>query len=259
MNTEENDSRFEHPYCAPFFFHGNDHGILLIHGFTGSVSHMRPLGDALRERGYTVMGINLPGHATMEADMAKTGWRKWLQAAEQATVALKERCGNVAVCGLSMGGLLALLVAGQMSVSACISISTPMATQNKWLRLARIVAPFYPRVAWAPQASHREGVNKVYDFGYAGFPTRSAAGLYYLIKLARRNLPDVCCPVLCVQSTADRTIWQGSADAILTNVRSQDKEKLLLHNVPHVTTLSVELPAIVNAVDDLMRKIITKE
>lgn len=257
MRTER-DSRFEHAFCAPFLFEGNDNGILLIHGFTGSVSHMRPLGDALRERGYTVMGINLPGHATTEADMAKTGWREWLQGATQATEALKEKCGTVTVCGLSMGGLLALLVAGRMKVNACAPISTPMATQNKWLCLAGLAAPFYPRVAWAVQPARHKGIDKAYDYGYGGFPTRSAASLHYLIKLARRNLPAVRCPILCVQSTGDRTVWQGSADVILKNVSSQDKQKLLLQDVPHVATLSAELPAIVNAVDHLAQKAVKK-
>ena len=191
--------------------------------------------------------------------MAKTGWQEWLQAAKQATVALKEKCGTVAVCGLSMGGLLALLAAGQVRVNACIPISTPMATQNKWLRLAGIAAPFYPRVAWPLRASRREGVDKAYDYGYAGFPTRSAADLYHLIKLTRRNLSAVSCPILCVQSADDRTIWQGSADTILKSVSSRDKQKLLLYGVPHVATLSVELPTIVKAVDSLMQKIVTKE
>ncbi|MCL1854885.1 MAG: alpha/beta fold hydrolase [Clostridia bacterium] len=255
MNLK-NDSRFQHACCVPFFFDGDDHGILLIHGFTGCVSHMRPLGDALRERGYTVMGINLPGHATTEADMAETGWQEWLQAANQATAALKEKCETVMVCGLSMGGLLALLAAGEMEADACVPISTPMATQNKWLCLAGMVAPFYPRVAWPVQAARHESVDAAYDYGYAGFPTRSAAGLHRLIKLARRNLSAVRCPVLCVQSAADRTVWQGSADVIMQNVSSRCKQKLILQDAPHVATLSKELPVIVNAVDDWARKIV---
>lgn len=243
-------SHFDHDVCKPFLLEGNGTGFLLIHGFTGSVAHMRPLGEALHARGYTVMGINLPGHATQESDMAKTGWKDWLQASKQAVLTLKESCRSVAVCGLSMGGLLALLIAEQMRVDACVSISTPMAAQNRLLPLAGLAAPFRPRVSWASQSSHRSGLDKAYDFGYSGFPTKCAADLYHLIRLARQNLFAVNCPVLAVQSEADQAIWPGSADLILQSVSSQRKQKLWLKDVPHVCTISRELQAIVDAMDD---------
>ena len=120
---------FQRDCCKPFFHEGSDKGILLIHGFTGSVSHMRPLGDALADRGYTVMGINLPGHATTEADMAKSDWRQWLDAARTALVKLKKSCLSVTVAGLSMGGVIALILAEEGLADACVSISAPMATR----------------------------------------------------------------------------------------------------------------------------------
>ena len=51
-----------HPAGQPFFYEGNDTGVLLIHGFTGTCGQMRPLGEALRGAGYTVMAPLLPGH-----------------------------------------------------------------------------------------------------------------------------------------------------------------------------------------------------
>ena len=47
---------FSSPVAGPFDFPEGKHGVLLIHGFTGSPAHMRPLGDALRARGYAVRG-----------------------------------------------------------------------------------------------------------------------------------------------------------------------------------------------------------
>ncbi len=246
-------SLFDHPCCKPFDLEGGPTGVLLVHGFTGCVSHMRPLGDALNGLGYTVKGINLPGHATTEDDMAKTGWEQWLQAVKEAVVDMKARTDRLAVCGLSMGGVLSLIVAEQMQVDACVTISAPMAVQNKLMGLANVLGRVYPRIAWMNTTEHHRSLDVAYDYGYSGFPTRKAADLNKLIHLARQNLFAVHCPVLSVQSADDETIWAGSADCILEGVNSEVKQKLWLHDVPHVCTISKELPSIAAAMDELLK------
>lgn len=246
-------SLFEHECCQPFLLEGGDTGVLLIHGFTGSVSHMRPLGDALANRGYTVMGINLPGHATTEADMARTDWKQWRSATQNAMEELRQRCGTVAVAGLSMGGLLALLLAEEGKADACVTLSTPMATQNKLLALAGVLAFLKPRISWAPPEERHKLLDSRFDYGYSGFPTRKAADLNHLIHMARGGLSKVHCPLLAVQSTGDETIWQGSADCILAGASSEIKQKLVLQKVPHVCTISTELPSIVSTMDVFLK------
>jgi len=246
-------THFAHPHCEPFHFSGSETGILLIHGFTGSVAHMRPLGEVLSNRGYTVKGINLPGHAQDEQAMKASDWKQWLQASKEAVLDMKETCQRVAVCGLSMGGLLALLIAEQMKPDACIAISAPMAVKNRFMSFAGLAAPFYPRVVWRSQGQRHSGLDTAYVFGYSGFPTKSAADLQRLMQLARQNLFAVNCPVLCVQSEADATIWAGSADYILGNVSSELRRKLWLKDVPHACTISKALPVIAETVDGFLR------
>ena len=228
--------------------------MLLIHGFTGCVAHMRPLGDALADRGYTVMGINLPGHATTEADMAASNWQLWIDAALAAALTLRKRCKTLTVAGLSMGGLLALILAEDGVADRCVTLSTPMATQKKAIRFARLIAVVMPRVSWAPTEERHKMLDERFDFGYSGFPTRKAQDLNRLIAMARKHLRQVRCPLLAVQSTGDRVVWQGSADYILTGISSAVKQKLVLDNVPHVCTISAELPTIVDAMDQWMQR-----
>ncbi len=251
----EKNSEFAREVCQPFFHQGSEDGILLMHGFTGSAAHMRKIADQLAAKGYTVSTINLPGHATTEADMAKSTWQDWLNAAKRATLELKEICKRVTVCGLSMGGVLALLVAEQMQVDACVPISAPTAVRNRLLGLAAIAAPMYPRVAWGAGTERHKVLDKDYDFGYSGFPTKKGGDLNRLIKMARKNLYAITCPILCIQSKHDETIWAGSADDILEHVSSEKRQKLWLTNVPHVVTISPEVPAIVDAIDQLMKSV----
>ena len=243
---------FEHEVCRPFYHKGSDNGILLLHGFTGCAAHMRPLAEALAGRGYTVRTINLPGHATSEEDMARTNWQQWLHAAKEAALEMRNGLSTFTVGGLSMGGVLALLIAQQMKADACVTLAAPTAAQNPLLPFSSIAAPFIKRIAWKGGSRHSE-LDKTYDFGYSGFPTAKGADLYRLIRMARSNLFSIHCPILAVQGDADETIAKESADNILMGVSSEVRRKLWLKDVPHVCTLSPELPVIASAIDDLMQ------
>ena len=244
---------FDRDVCRPFCHKGNDQGVLLIHGFTGSCAQMRPLADELALRGYTVRTINLPGHALTEADMAKADWQQWLHAAKEAAYQMMQEVRVFTVAGLSMGGVLALLVAQQMKVDACVSISAPTAVKARMLPLAGLLAPLYPRIAWGMATDRHTWIDKDYDFGYTGFPTAKGADLHKLMQMANRNLFNIQCPILAVQSDADETIWAGSADRILEDVSSKVRRKLWLNGMPHVVTLTPECPRIASAMDELMQ------
>ena len=98
-----------------------------------------------------------------------------------------------------------------------------------------------------------------YDYGYAGFPTKSAADLYRLMRLARRNLYAVTCPVLVVQSRKDETITADSAEVIVNGVSSQRRGVMYLEDVPHVCTISREHAHIAQALEELFRKAETEK
>lgn len=247
-------SHFENVRCKPFLHVGGKNGVLLIHGFTGSVSHMRPLGDALADLGYTVMGFNLPGHATTEADMVKSNWRQWLAASRDALVRLRKQCDTVTVAGLSMGGLLSLLLAEEGLADACVTISAPMPTSNRLAWLAPILAPFKPSMGKGPSPERRFQVDPAFDYGYVGFPTRKMADLQKLIHLARKGLGAIRCPLMTVQSTGDVTVSPHSANVILAGAGTERKQALVLQGVHHVCTLSPALPEIVTAMDAFIQK-----
>lgn len=246
------ERNFSDPQCQPFLLDGGNHGVLLLHGFTGSVAHMRPLGERLHAQGFTVMGVNLPGHAVSMEAMGRTGWQDWLDAAKEAFCHLRERCTYVSVAGLSMGGCLTLLIAQQLQPTAIAAISAPMAVKNRLLPFAGLAAPFHPRVMWGVRPDDDQ-LDDRYDYGYPGFPTRCGVDLHRLITMARRDLHAVHCPVLIVQSHQDETISDNSAKVIADGVSSEKVGVLWLHDVPHVCTISRELPQIATAVADIFR------
>lgn len=246
---------FSMPQCQPFLLQGGSHGVLLIHGFTGSAAHMRLIGDELHSRGYTVMGINLPGHATHMMDMTNYTWADWLNAAKEAFLELKKSCGKVSVAGLSMGGVLALLLAEQMDPDAVVPISAPMAVKGGMLPFCGIASYLVKTIMWGNDEGRAQLMDANYHYGYAGFPTRSGVDLHKLITMARRNLHAIACPVLVVQSHADETIAPSSADTILAGVSSRRKGVLWLEKVPHVCTISPEYSNIAAAMATLFSEV----
>lgn len=254
MNMKRPESDFHQPEAQPFFLQGDSHGVLLIHGFTGSVAHMRPLGEQLHAMGFTVKGINLPGHATHMDDMRNYTWQSWLEAAKEHVVELKKTCSHVSVAGLSMGGVLTLLLAEQMELTAAAPISAPMAVQNKLMPFARLASPLIPHISWSDSEGRESMLDARYNLGYTGFPTRSAYDLSVLIKQSRRNLFAISCPILAVQSHADETISPDSADVIMQGVSSSVKRALWLEEVPHVCTISREREHIAIEVAKLFRE-----
>ena len=244
--------------CQPFLLegekrNGKTHGVLLMHGFTGTAAHMRRVGEKLHEHGFTVMGVNLLGHGTTMDDMARCTWQDWLDAAREAFLSLKQRCDYVSVAGLSMGGCLSLILAETMQPTAIAPISAPMGTQLP-LWLATLTRPIFPTIWWKNRDGDLIPMANEYDCGYQGFRSGCARHLDRLIKLARRDLHAVNCPVLVVQSHADETITPDSAEVILSGVSSERKGVLWLEDAPHVCTITREAGNIADAIADHFRR-----
>ena len=246
---------YMHPNAQPFFLPGGDDAVLLTHGFTGSAGHMRPLGDLLNAQGFTVRGILLPGHGTALADMRKTTWHDWLDAELTAVRELREKYRTVTVAGLSMGGCLSLIAAEQMPVDACITLSAPMKTLQKFTWLAPALALIKPEIMWQNGAvNDKRRLDPEYNIGYAGMPTARVADLNHLMNQARKNLYSVTCPLLAVQSHGDETISPDSAEIIINSAASQVKQTLWVEEVPHVCTISREKDHIGQTMAEFLKK-----
>lgn len=242
------------PAAQPFDFPGGPHGVLLIHGFTGTAAHMRLIGEELAAQGFTVKGINLPGHGTDMEDMAKTDWKMWLHAAKSAVAEMQKTCEHVSVAGLSMGGVLTMLIAQQMQITAAAPISAPTQVKAKALALTGIAHHFIKYIWWNPPKERQDMLDQRYDYGYPGFRTVCGASLYKLMTMARRNLFAITCPILVVQSHGDETIAPESAETIMAGVSSRRKGVLWLDTVPHVCTISKEYKRIAAEIGRLFRE-----
>ena len=227
--------------AGAFFLEAGEYGCLLMHGFTGTSAEMRPLGEALWKAGYTVSAPLLPGHGRSMEALMHTGWRDWLGEARKGYAALRERCEKVCVMGLSMGGLLALLLAEEFPVDALVCMSPPMKLKNCLSALAPVGALVHPNVRWVelegPPAAR---VMEEYLLGYDGFPLKRVTDLRLLMARARRGLFSVVADTLVIQPERDETVRPQSARIILDGISSRRKRLISLKQSGHMCTIGPE-------------------
>src|SRR5512139_3111646 len=103
---------------------------LLIHGFTGTPKEMRWMGEYLNGQGYTCLGIRLAGHATTPEDMIRSRWTDWAASVEDGYHLLRGMTDRIFLAGLSMGGVLSLLMSTRLDVAGVVAMSTPYMLPN---------------------------------------------------------------------------------------------------------------------------------
>ncbi len=244
---------FSLPQAQPFDLGAGEHGVLLLHGFTGTPAHMRLIGEGLAQRGFRVRSILMPGHGTRPEDMMNVSWQDWLLSARLAAREMAGAHRYFSVAGLSMGGVLSLILSQEMDVTACVPIAAPIRIFNPFRRVARWMAPFVPMVHKGPGEKQVEDPH-TYHIGYASYPTRSVHDLSVLMDRAEKDLALIHAPVLAIQSKGDQTVRPISPRLILEGVSSREKAMLWLETSPHVCTITDERDKIILAMDAFLRK-----
>lgn len=237
--------------AEPYLLTGGEHGVLLIHGFTGSPSEMRLMGEFLNAQGYTALAPRLCGHGSTPEDMAETGWKQWYSDAENGFHILSGICREISVVGLSMGGLLAIKLAFEYPVKRLALMSTPIYIADKRLPMLPVYRLFR---SYADKRRRKlTGVDPSYSVCYDRTPLKSVASLLELIRHVTALIPQVRTPVLIVQSHNDRTVRPKSAQYIYDLIGSQDKELLWLGRSGHIVTLDSERDDVFHTVAEFLR------
>jgi len=228
----------------PFFFEGGPTGCLLIHGFSGSPPEMRLMGEYLAGKGLTVLGVRLAGHGTTPEDMARTGWRDWVASAEEGLRELESLCEQVFVAGLSMGGLITLHLAAHHPLAGIVAMAAPAYITDwrfRFLPLAqyfiRWVTPDIESDLTDPEAKKRLS-------SYQVLPVRCIVSLGQLMRLARRELPQVKAPALIMQGEKDHHVPADSARVIFEELGTAEKEIVWWPNSGHCITVDSEREAV---------------
>ena len=240
----------------PFYAQrSNQAGVLFIHGFTGSPASVAPWARAVRDAGYTVSVIRLPGHGTKWQDMNRCTWKQWYRECERALVELSRNVEKVAVAGFSMGGALALALALRhpLKVSALLLLNPAVKDDRRILWLTAFTRFFIKTLP--PSKSDINKPNPPIH-GYAETPIPALHELRGLWKYVRRRMHKIHAPLLLLRSLQDHVVPDESSHFILTHVRSAVRRKVLLKNSYHVATHDYDAPIVESESISFLREVL---
>lgn len=250
--------------AAPFFARGNEIGVLCLHGFTASPDEVRWLAQHLAGEGYTVYAPRLAGHGTNPRDLARTRWQDWLASAIDAYEVLRQQCNQIFVCGLSMGGVLSLLVSATETVDGVIALAAPMILKHplepNYLRFAKYVVRYtnqgdqteFPKYVIAQQ--QLRGEMPMGRVRYNLWSTAAVEQLALLIQHTSGQLHQVKAPLLLVYSEGDLTVGLASQARIVQDVRSVDKQVMILKASGHILTQDREHRVVFERITEFIRQ-----
>lgn len=194
----------------------------------------------LRKQGFTVAIPTLPGHGTYSGDLFNYSWRDWFSCVKSEFEALRKRCDEVFVCGLSMGGTLALHLAAHRPVQGVIALAAAVefpGWQKYTVKAAKRVLRFRHK---RKGEDCRDAGQKSKLQSYHRYPYSAVEQLFQLVEHVRQDLPEVEAPLLVMHSHQDHTIKFDNSWIIFNSVGSRVKEKIDLDESYHVITADVE-------------------
>ncbi len=218
------------------------------------------MGDYLNEQGYTCLGIRLAGHATNPEDMIRSHWTDWTASVEDGFHLLSGSVDRIFLAGLSMGGVLSLLMSTRLDVAGVVAMSTPYKLPDdprlrhiEWI--SKIVSYMpksdeEPGASWFDKEAFKEHVS------YPQNPVRSIGELNKLLGEMRAALPNLHVPVLLIHSRDDKYVLPENMEMIFADLKNApDKTKVYITGSGHVVTRDAARQQVFDLVRDFIKRV----
>lgn len=200
-------------------------GILIIHGFAGTLEDIEPLNKSLLNKGFIIQSVKLKGHTGKRKDLAKASYRDWIASAEESFMELLSQCEKIIVIGFSMGGLIAVNLSMKYNITGIITLSTPIYHWDKKRICLNIVNDF--------KTKNFKNLRH-YVIAAVRIPFIAMINFKILLIKTKALLKKISCPIFIIQGMMDDTVCHWSADYIYSNVSSVQKKIKYYKNSNHI-------------------------
>lgn len=192
-------------------------------------------------RGWYVRAPLLPGHGRTLEEFARSSADDWLAAARREYAALKAQHEHTVVLGLSMGGALATILAGESPDLPALVLIAPYLAMPPVLRMFGAAAPL---IGVAMRYTAGGGARSISDpaeaarsLAYGATTPRLVGELRRVVDMAWSAAPKVRAPTLYIQSHRDNRIAPVAAQAAFDRLGSTTKQLVWVDNGTHIITV----------------------
>ena len=203
----------------------HEKGILLIHGLSDSPYFLRPIARHLRERGFLVRSILLPGHGTVPGDLLSVSYQEWIRATEYGVAQMKPQVEKLYLGGFSTGGALCIREAMKnQDVQGLILFAPAVGIRSPWAFLADLMKVFGD---WLGSPGDDKDYAK-----YESFAINGGAQVYRLtreIDAAFAAGKRLSMPVFCVVSADDISVDTDKTITAFSAYATSPQSVLLLY------------------------------
>jgi carboxylesterase len=215
--------------------------VLLLHGFGDTPQTLHYLADDLFAHGYDVRAPLLPGHGRTLSVFDATSHTEWVAAAKAELMAMRARYGWVAMCGLSMGGALATIVAAEVRDLPALVLIAPYLGMPLHIRLAAATASLWSEYVGGISSDSPQSIHDPAERGKSGsygmVTGRVMRELARVVKQARGALPEVTAPTLLIQSREDNRVSERVAERSFVALGATNKRLVFTRGAGHIITV----------------------
>ncbi|WP_080844086.1 alpha/beta hydrolase [Cytobacillus gottheilii] len=219
----------------PFTFGNGKRAVLLLHGFTGNTADVRMLARYLEGKGYTCHAPLFKGHGVPPEELVHTGPEDWWKDVMEGYELLKEMGHQeIAVAGLSLGGVFSLKLGYTVPVKGIVPMCAPMYIKSEETMYKGILA--YAREYKKLEGKSAEQIaSEMAEFEKT--PMNTLKALQELIEDVRNHVDMIYSPTFVAQARHDHMINTDSANIIYNEVENDLKKLKWYEESGHVITL----------------------
>ncbi|MCM3724008.1 alpha/beta hydrolase [Solibacillus isronensis] len=222
----------------PFTIESGKRAVLLLHGFTGNTNDVKRLGKYLADRNYTVHAPLYKGHGGGPDLLIQSQPAEWWNSVIEGYDELRNRgYDEIAVAGVSLGGIFSLKLGEERPTKAIVTMSAPATAKSTDSLQNRIIdyAINYKKLS----GTYDETVdsrNKIAEL----VKMPSLNYLQNMINETSEKLNVIQTPVHILRGLEDDEYYCESADLIYSSVNSRIKSVKTFINSGHILTLGKE-------------------
>lgn len=215
--------------ARPIARSGNDPCFVAFHGFTGTTSEIRPLVEAVADRGYAVRAPLLPGHGSKPHELQDATFDDFVVAMGDEVLRAQQEHGRFVLCGFSLGSLVAMEIAsrrpeglvGLVLLGNAIALAPPLDAALGFVHRRGWELPdWYLLKLWSSDVRDPEMRKRIVS--YDRDPLRAALEVYEAGRRVTDKLRAIDVPTLVLHGAKDRVCPPGNARAVARALGSKD-------------------------------------